>query len=147
MENILFQTLPKKVFVGKNGSEWSPTIQRYGCTPSPGWSPTNSRMLNHHPWDGVTFPRMVTHHFQAGQPNIEFDSCFCSFLQLRLLFFLQVKVLFQTGPLIPPPLGRLGEWGCPSGLVPPWLEKNFTLCFFLFLFIPRFFHFLFLFSQ
>ena len=42
---------------------WSPTIQRYGNSPSWGWSPTN-RMVN---TMFITFPRMVTRHFQDDQ--------------------------------------------------------------------------------
>ena len=72
--------------------------------PSPGWSPNIPRMVKHHPLDGhspskgivahhpkhdhlvavkwlptmpgmvITFPRTVTHHFQDGQLDLEFDS-------------------------------------------------------------------------
>ena len=55
----LSNTIPRKVIHHPQEGHppspgWSPNIKSSGCTPSQGWSCTNSRMVNH-PWDGYKF--------------------------------------------------------------------------------------------
>ena len=53
-------TNPRKAIHHHQDGYPLPTVQWYGCTPSPVWSPNSSRM--------------VTHHLQDGQLDLEFDS-------------------------------------------------------------------------
>ena len=78
----------------------SPTIQRYGCKQAPvcsvEWSTNIPGMV-------ITFPRLVTHHFQDGQLDMEFDS---SEAQIVLLLLLLIpKQTFKAW-------SKSGEFNC-----------------------------------
>ena len=102
----------------------SPTIQRYACRPQDGHPPTVewSTII---PGMIITFSKTVTHHFQDGQLDLEFDSSVVQFLfffvycshtegllnskNYTAKFFRSGQKPFQTPPVILRPIG--GRFG------------------------------------